>query len=116
MIDYHGMSVSGDYVRTAVESVPEEVLGVEPVVEAFEYLGKVIDDYEDNWIDPDSDYYRESLWEAEHQGAYAVAEYYRKSLEDALYRQKMFGTQFDLERFLEGLHNVSVQEVLDASR
>ena len=110
------MSVSGDYVRTAVESVPEEVLESEPVAQAFEYLGKVIDNYEDNWIDPESDYYREELHEMEQQGAYAVAEYYRETLEEALYRQKMFGTQFDLERFIDGLSGVSVQEVLDASR
>jgi len=114
MIDYQGMSVSSDYVRTAVESVPQEILESESVARAFEYLGKVIDNYEYEWIDPDSDAYREELSDMEHKGAVAVAEYFRKTLEDALYRQKMFGTQFDLEQFAESMHDV--QEALDASR
>jgi len=70
----------------------------------------------DGFIDPESDYYREELHEMEQQGAYAVAEYYRNSLEDALYRQRMFGIQFDLERFLDGLRGVMVDEVLNESR
>ena len=109
------MSEAGDILNEATREVPEEILENEYVESAMTYLFGWLDQLTD-WIDPESDSYREELHEMEQQGAYAVAEYYRKSLEDALYRQKMFGTQFDLERFIDGLSGVSVEEVLDASR
>ena len=106
---------ASEIVDDATREVPEEILDNPKVEEALTTLFGWLDRLTD-WIDPDSDGYREELSDMEHQGAYAVAEYYRKSLEDALYRQKMFGTQFDLERFIDGLHEVTVQEVLDESR
>lgn len=109
------MYEAGEIIDTATREIPEAIMDNEQVQSALQYLFDTVAVLTD-WIDPDSEGYRESLWEAERDGAYAVAEYYRKSLEEALYRQKMFGTQFDLERFLDGLHGVSVQEVLDASR
>jgi len=109
------MYEAGEIIDTATQEIPEAIMDNEQVQNALQYLFDTVSALTD-WIDPDSDGYRESLWEAEQQGAYAVAEYYRKSLEDALYRQKMFGTQFDLERFIDGLHAVTVQEVLDESR
>jgi hypothetical protein len=116
MIDYKSMSVSGDYVRCAVESVPEEVLGMESVGQAFEYLGSVIDSYQDNWIDPDSDYYRESLWEVRRDGAMSVVERYQLMLSEALYRQDLFGEEFDLRAFIERLSTISLTEVLEEAR
>ena len=110
------MSMYNEITQNAFSGVPEEILAHDSIQDAIQYMDSWVDEFENNWIDPESDYYRESLSEAEHQGAYAVAEYYRKSLEEALYRQKMFGTQFDLERFIDGLHGVSVQEVLDEAR
>jgi len=109
------MSEAGDIIDEATREVPEEILDNPEVENAMQYLFGWLDRLTD-WIDPDSDYYREELHDMEQQGAFAVAEYYRKSLEDALYRQRMFGTQFDLERFVDGLHRVSVQEVLDEAR
>jgi len=110
------MSEAGDIIDTATREIPEAIMDNEYVQDALKYLHDCISELTEIWIDPESDYYRESLWEAEQQGAYAVAEYYRKSLEDALYRQRMFGTQFDLERFLDGLRGVMVDEVLNESR
>lgn len=106
---------ASEIVDNATQGVPEEILDM-PVVERalsdiFQHLVALTD-----WIDPESDGYREELSEMEQQGAFAVAEYYRKSLEDALYRQNMFGTRFDLEGFLDGLHGVSVAEVLEEAR
>jgi hypothetical protein len=109
------MSEAGDILDEATREVPEEIMDNPKVENAMQYLFDTLSVLTD-WIDPDSDAYREELYEMEQQGAFAVAEYYRKALEDALYRQRMFGTQFDLERFLDGLHHVSVQEVLDEAR
>ena len=107
------MYEAGEIIDTATREIPEEIMDNQEVQGAFQYLFDTVSVLTD-WIDPDSDAYREELSDMEHQGAYAVAEYYRKSLEDALYRQKMFGTQFDLEQFAESMHDV--QEALDASR
>ena len=112
MIDYYGMGVSSEYVRNAVESVPEEVLGMESVARAFEYLGKTIDAYEDDWIDPASDYYAETIHGAERDGAVAVVERYQSMLADALHRQKMFGEEFDLQGFIDQLSTIPIEEVL----
>ena len=104
-----------DYMTGAVipDDMPEDLLGNPDVQRLIDNAYKVLEHF-DGFIDPDSDEYREELSDMEHKGAVAVAEYYRKALEDALYRQKMFGTQFDLEQFAESMHDV--QEALDASR
>ena len=107
------MYEAGEIINTATQEIPEEIMDNEQVQGALQYLFDTVATLTD-WVDPDSDEYREELSDMEHQGAVAVAEYYRKALDDALYRQKMFGTQFDLEQFAESMHDV--QEALDASR
>ena len=109
------MYEAGEIIDTATREIPEAIMDTEEVQNALQYLFDTVSVMSD-WIDPYSEVFEEHLDSAKHDGAYAVAEYYRKSLEDALYRQKMFGTQFDLERFIDGLHTVTVQEVLDESR
>ena len=109
------MSEAGDILDEATKDVPEEIMDNEQVENAMQYLFDTLATLTD-WIDPDSDGYREELSDMEHKGAVAVAEYYRKTLEDALYRQKMFGTQFDLEQLIDSLHGVTIGEVLDEAR
>ena len=109
------MSEAGDILDEATKDVPEEILDNPKVENAMQYLFDTLATLTD-WIDPDSGGYREELSDMEHKGAVAVAEYYRKTLEDALYRQKMFGTQFDLEQFIDSLHGVTIGEVLDEAR
>ena len=106
-----------DYMTGAVipDDMPEDLLGNPDVQRLIDNAYKVLEHF-DGFIDPDSDAYREDLHDMEQQGAFAVAEYYREALEDALYRQRMFGTQFDLERFIDGLHGVTIDEVLDEAR
>ena len=106
-----------DYMEGAVipDDMPEDLLGNPDVQRLIDNAYAVLEHF-DGFIDPESDAYREELYEMEQQGAFAVAEYYRNSLQDALYRQKMFGTQFDLEGFLDGLHEVTVEEVLNEAR
>ena len=77
------MSEAGDILDEATKDVPEEIMDNEQVENAMQYLFDTLATLTD-WIDPDSDGYREELSDMEHKGAVAVAEYYRKSLEDAL--------------------------------
>jgi len=106
-----------DYMTGAVipDDMPEDLLGNPDVQRLIDNAYTVLEHF-DGFIDPDSDAYREELLDMEQQGAYAVAEYYRNSLRDALYRQKMFGTQFHLEKFIDWLNEVTVEEVLNEAR
>ena len=97
----------------AFSSVPEEILEHEAVQNAMGYVDSWFEEFENNWIDPESDYYRESVWESKHEGAVAVAERYRMMLEEALYRQDLFGEQFDLRAFIQKLSTMTVNEVLE---
>lgn len=109
------MYEAGEIIDEATRGVAPEVIERDDVQESLQYLFGWLDRLTD-WIDPESDGYRESIYEAEHEGAVAVAERYRTMLEDALYRQKLFGEQFDLERFMERLHTIEIHEVLTEAR
>jgi hypothetical protein len=56
------------------------------------------------------------VWEAQREGAVSVAERYRIMLEEALYRQDLFGEQFDLRAFVERLSTITLDEVLEEAR
>jgi len=94
---------SEEIVRTAVESVPEEILENEKVVEALEYLASWIDQYSD-YIEPHGDEYEEIVARSERDGAYKVIEVLR----DAQYRYTMFGTEVDLASIIEEVENGAV--------
>jgi hypothetical protein len=104
-----------EITRNAFEGVPEKILEHESVRNAIEYLDSWADEF-DRWIDPDSEGYNELVWESERSGAEAVAERYRMMLDEALYRQDLFGEQFDLRAFVERLSTITLNEVLEDSR
>ena len=106
---------SEEIVRTAVESVPEEILENEKVRGALEYLGSWIDQYSE-YIEPNGDHYNDVVAEAERDGADAVMDWYRSMLADALHRQKMFGEVFDLQGFIDLQGTTTVAEVLEEAR
>ena len=108
------MSEAGDILDEATRGVPEEIMDNEKVESAMTYLFGWLDRLTD-WIDPESDGYREELYEERMTGAYAVVDRYQSMLKDALYRQKMFGTQFDLEQFVDALSKVEIHEVLEGA-
>ncbi len=105
-----------EITMNAFDSVPDEILEHEAVQDAMRYVDCWVDEFQNNWIDPDSDYYRESLWEAQREGAVSVAERYRIMLDEALYRQDLFGEQFDLRAFIERLSTITLDEVLEEAR
>jgi hypothetical protein len=86
---------AGEIVRTAVESVPEEILENEKVREALEYLGSWIDQYSD-YIEPNGDEYNDIVADAERDGAEKVQSRVVEILQEAEYRQRMFGTTVEL--------------------
>ena len=105
-----------EITRNAFSDVPEEILEHEAVQNAIQYVDSWVDEFENNWIDPNSDYYAESLWEAQREGAVSVAERYRIMLDEGLYRQDLFGEQFDLRAFVERLSTITLDEVLEDAR
>ena len=110
------MSMYNERTAEAFSDVPEEILEHEAVQNAIGYVDSWFEEFENNWIDPDSDYYRESLWETRRDGAVAVAERYQSMLAEALYRQDLFGEQFDLRAFVERLGTIRLDEVLEDAR
>jgi hypothetical protein len=104
-----------EITRNAFEGVPEEIVQHEAVQNAIEYLDSWADEF-DRWIDPNSEYYDMQLHEAQREGAVSVAERYRSMLEEALYRQDLFGEQFDLRAFVERLSTITLDEVLEDAR
>lgn len=106
-----------DYMTGAVipDDMPEDLLGNPDVQRLIDNAYKVLEQF-DGFIDPDSDAYREELHDAEERGAVAVAEYYSTMLSEALYRQRLFGEQFDLEKFADKLETVEIGEVLSEAR
>jgi len=105
-----------EITMNAFDSVPDEIMAHESVQQAMRYVDGWVYEFENNWIDPNSDYYAESLWEAQREGAVSVAERYRIMLDEALYRQDLFGEQFDLRAFIERLSTITLDEVLEEAR
>jgi hypothetical protein len=104
-----------EITRCAFEGVPEEILEHEAVQNAIQYVDSWVDEF-DRWIDPESEYYAMELHDAQREGAVAVAERYRLMLDEALYRQDLFGERFDLRAFVERLSTITLDEVLEDAR
>ena len=90
---------SEEIVRTAVESVPEEILENEQVKAALEYLGAWIDQYSD-YIEPHGDDYNDLVAESEREGAEVERSRVVEILTEAEYRQRMFGTTVELSELI----------------
>lgn len=103
-----------EITRNAFDGVPEDIMAHEAVQSAVQYVDSWVEEF-DSYIDPDSDGYREELWECRHDGAVAVVERYQSLLADALYRQDLFGEQFDLRAFIQRLSAIPLNEVLEDS-
>lgn len=106
---------AGDIINEATRDIPEAIMDNQEVQGALQYLFDTVATLTD-WIDPDSDGYREDLYDAERRGAEAVVERYQSMLADAVYRQQLFGEQFDLERFVDTLSTTPIHEVLEEAR
>lgn len=102
---------AGEILDEATREIPEAILDDEKVQKALQYLFDAVEELTD-WIDPNSERWEQEISDAEESGAVAVAEHFESMLEEALYRQKLFGTQFDLERFIESVKAVEIREVV----
>ena len=109
------MYEASEIIEEATKGVPEEILDDERVEEAMTYLFSTLERLTD-WIDPDSEHYAQDIYESRRDGAEAVAECYRSMLEEALYRQDLFGEQFNLRAFVERLSTITLDQVLEESR
>ena len=82
----------------------------------FQNVGRTVfawaDEFE-NWIDPDSDSYKESLWEAGQRGAEEVKDAVLVMLADAVYRRDLFGTPVDVDGLIERVKLLEVQPDLE---
>jgi hypothetical protein len=90
------------------EKAPDHIVG-DP------HFGKVRDavyawaDEFENWIDPESDGYRESLYEAELEGVDAMREKVVDVLEAAVYRETMFNESVSVLDLLKTVRELGVE-------
>jgi hypothetical protein len=102
-----------DYVYGSVipDDMPEDLLGNPDVQRLLDNIYAVLQDF-DRLVDPNSEGYQEELYIARRDGAVTVVERYQSMLDDALYRQRLFGEPFDLERFIDRLSKIEIEEVI----
>ena len=103
------MYEAGDIIDEATRRVAPEVIERDDVQESLQYLFGWLDRLTD-WIDPDSDGYREELYEARTDGAYELRHKVEEMLEEALYRQRMFGIVVDVENLLGQVRSIDWRE------
>lgn len=101
-----------DIVQEATRNVPDSLWENEDFVQVVRYLDGWLDEMS-SWVDVNSDAYREELWEVRRDGALSVVERYQSLLAEALYRQDLFGEEFDLRAFIDRLSSFSLDEVLE---
>jgi hypothetical protein len=109
------MYEASEILDMATEGIPEDIMDNEKVEQAFAVVFDWLDKLTD-WIDPESEHYAQDIYESRREGAVSVAERYRIMLEEALYRQDLFGEQFDLRAFVERLSTITLDEVLEEAR
>jgi hypothetical protein len=63
----------------------------------------------DNWIDPNSEYYAEELWEERREGAFQMRDKVVDLLEEAVYREAMFNESVNLLDLLKTVRDVEVE-------
>ena len=106
---------ASEILDMATQDIPEDIMDNEKVEEAFTVVFDWLDKLTD-WIDPDSEHYAQDIYESRRDGAMSVVERYQLMLSEALYRQDLFGEQFDLRAFIERLSTISLTEVLEEAR
>ena len=102
------MYEAGEIIDEATRGIPEEILENEKVQEALQYLFDTVSSLTD-WIDPQSDGYLQELHYAREDGIFNAREKMLDILEDALYRQKMFGSAVNLEELIDTARKVEVE-------
>jgi len=97
-----GYDIAYEIVNEATREVPEKILDNPELNKALGYLADVIAEYSD-FINPNSEEMEMYEYQARREGAVETAEAFESALADALYRQKLFGEAFDLERFIDSM-------------
>ena len=63
----------------------------------------------DNWVDPNSEYYREDLYQAEQDGVNAMRDAVVDLLEGAVYREAMFNESVNVLDLLKTVRDMEVE-------
>ena len=106
--------MADEYMSGAIipDDMPLDLMGNPDVQRLLNNVYSALEHF-DGFIDPNSEGYEEVLYINKRDGAVAVVEKYQSMLEDALYRQRLFGEQFNLEGFIETLSSIKIEEVIN---
>ena len=75
------------------EHVPDRLAGDKEFCEVMDLVADLVGDYEENWIDPQSDSYGEAMHEVEELAVDDIRDQMVKLLLDAEHRAMMFGEE-----------------------
>jgi len=92
------------------EDMPEEVANNEHVVKLLENVDAWALEF-DRWIDPESEYYEESLWEERQEGAGRVHDLVLNVLQDAIYRRDVLALEVNLGDIYDQVVAIDTREV-----
>lgn len=95
MISYYN-----EFIDCAFGEVPENIRNNRKFQDGVEYLTKVLDDFDENYIERDGEFYNELIYEAQEDGAVTLQEKLLGELKQAQYRRDLFGEEFDLDGFV----------------
>jgi hypothetical protein len=90
------------------EKAPDHIVGDPHFERVRDAVYAWADEFE-GWIDPDSDSYRESLYEAEREGVDVMREKVVDVLESAVYREAMFNESVSVLDLLKTVRELEVE-------
>jgi len=105
------MRFNSEYMDGIVpDDMPDELLNNEHVQKLLENVDAWALEF-DRWINPEADYYQESLWEERHTGAERVHDIVVDVLQEAIYRRDVLAFQTNLGDIYDQVANIDTREV-----
>lgn len=92
------------------DDMPDEIANNEHVVKLLENVDAWAEEF-DRWIDPESEYYAETLWEERQEGAQRVHDEVLEVLQDAVYRRDVLGIEPSLGNIYDLIKDIDTREV-----
>lgn len=103
------MTLGTEYTVNAFYEMSDDIKADEKFQEGVAYLAKVIDNYEDNYIDTDSEHYAVAIHDARDEGAEEVKDRILDRLKEIQYRAVLFQEEFDIQKFMDEVWDIEVK-------
>lgn len=92
------------------DDMPEELANNEQVRKLLENVDAWAEEF-DRWIDPQSEFYAQELWEERHTGAERVHDIVLTVLREAIYRRDVLALEVNLGDIYDAVAGIDTREV-----